>query len=105
MKKITTNHDPIDIKSDYWTLTKKENEDFVKQCSEIRWIEWDDRGRMIAEYKNIDLGRSLFLDPSGLSYNWMTSPVEKIIKQEEKLLEFKTENSHYILTHYDARAI
>ena len=104
MKKEIKKHIPIDLREDCWTLTKEEDEDFLKQCSEVRWIEWDESGKMRAEYKNVDLERSLFMDPLGLSYNWITSPVVEILKQEEKLIEFKTQNSHYILE-YDKGTI
>lgn len=106
MKKGTSSsrYIPVDLREGCWTLTKENDEDFLKQCSEIRWIEWDDTGKMKAEWKNLEMGRSLFMDPLGLSYNWITSPIIEVITEEEKLIEFKTQNSHYILE-YDKGTI
>lgn len=64
---------------------------------EIAWIEWEDES-----FKSFtdtpELGKSLILGPLNVYFTWMTTPITKIIENNEEQIHFKTKNSEYKLT-------
>lgn len=81
-----------------YILTKAEDPFFLRRCKAVLFLDWSTEGRVKDNYKDPAVGLSLVMSPFNSHYTWLTTPITEILRQEEGLLEFKTENSHYILT-------
>ena len=78
----------------------RQRDGLTKTGNKASWIEWDTEtgaGKKIHDEPAI--GRSLVLDLTGpVTFNWMTTSAAEIIEASSEKIEFKTKNSHYILT-------
>ena len=75
----------------------RERDQLIKISLDIKWVEWDESGKYLADYKEILVGRSLIMSPFNMSFTWQTTNVIEIIEQKEGYVKFKTENSNYEL--------
>lgn len=69
----------------------------VKQSSDVKWIEFDEKGRFKEDFKEVKVGRSLLMSPFNMFYTWQTTSVTEILEQTENVIRFKTTNSEYKL--------
>lgn len=79
-----------------WKLVR-ERDGLTKQSNDITWVEWNEDGRFKAQFKEIDLDRSLIMSPFNESFTWQTTTVTKIVEQREDYIKFETTNSVYEL--------
>ncbi len=96
MSKLDQIKIPIDIPISQWRLTRVDD-NLIKESSKIGWIEFTETGVVKEVFSDIQIGRSLLMSPFSAFFTWQTTTVTEIIKQEENYIEFKTQNSHYIL--------
>jgi len=68
---------------------------------DFRFIEWDEFDHIKEYHKDIQIGRSVVIDPKMSGYKWMTSPITEIIENKKDKLVFRTENSTYTLYIYE----
>ena len=69
----------------------------VKMSTDIKWLEFDERGMYKSDSPDIAIGRSLLMSPFSPSFVWQTTLVTEIVEQREDYIKFKTENSTYEL--------
>ena len=62
----------------------------------VQYITWKEDRTADSVESDIQLNRSLILDP-GTNFTWMTTTIVEIVQQEDKYIKFKTENSTYEL--------
>lgn len=75
----------------------RERDGLTKQSKDIKWIEFDKKGRYKAAYKDIAVDRSLIMSPFNHFFTWQTTSVTEIVEQRDDYIKFKTENSTYEL--------
>ena len=75
----------------------RERDGLTKAGNSIIWIQFDENGRFKSKHDEIDIGRNLVLDFSGITYEWLTTTINEIIEQREDYIKFKTDNSVYEL--------
>lgn len=80
-----------------YELRKPNDDFFVKGSVGAKFIEWKD-GRGDSLHDEILVGRSLIMSPYNDFHTWLTSPITEISSQTPTQIEFKTQNSSYILT-------
>lgn len=79
-----------------YTLTRL-NDGLTKRGDQIKYIEWNEDRTVKELYDNIQIGRSLLLDPR-INYTWLTTVIIEILEQKDNYIKFKTENSLYELS-------
>lgn len=103
MSKLNQTKIPIYILEEQGIETKfnyklvRERDGLTKQSKDIKWIEFSEDGRYSAEYKDIQVDRSLLMSPFNESYVWLTTSVTEIVEQRDDYIKFKTGNSTYEL--------
>jgi len=65
----------------------------------VQYIKWKEDRTADSVGSDIQLNRSLILDP-GTNFTWMTTKIVEIVQQEDKYIKFKTENSTYELVQH-----
>ena len=80
-----------------WRLIR-DNDGLTKESVSVTWIEWGEDNRGKAMHKDIAIGRSLIMSPFSAAFTWQTTPVTKIVVQQENFIKFDTKNSTYTLT-------
>ncbi len=75
----------------------RDRDGLIKQSQDIKWLEFDENGRYLAEFPQIAVGRSLIMSPFNQFFVWQTTLVTEIVEQREGYIKFKTENSNYEL--------
>ena len=78
----------------YKYTLKRLDDGLTKTGYRILYIEYD--GEDNKSHDNIKIGYSLMLDPR-MQFTWLTTAIVEIVKQEDKYIKFKTENSTYEL--------
>lgn len=73
------------------------NSTHFKSGEKIGWIEWNSDKTFKNIYEDIDIGRSLIVNPQYINFTWITTAITEIISKSEFEIEFKTKNSHYLL--------
>lgn len=63
----------------------------------IIWIEWQESGQFKARHDKPQVGFSLMLDPHPVFFGWQTTQITELIEDGEEKIEFRTQNSHYLL--------
>ena len=74
----------------------RERDNLTKVCKAIKYIEWNEEGRVSNSYDEPAIGRSLILDPQYVVYTWLTTEITSFTN-EDGVLKFSTKNSNYIL--------
>jgi hypothetical protein len=85
------------IENEYnWKLVR-ERDGLTNQSKAIKWLEWDDEGRLKADHQEPAVGRSLIMSPFSQYFTWQTTTITEIVEQRDDYIKFKTENSNYEL--------
>ena len=79
---------------------KRLNDGLTKTAQRVRFIDWDNDGTFHSSHDDVQVGRSLILDPINTRYTWLTTTITSIIEQKDKYIKFQTENSTYELIQY-----
>ena len=74
----------------------RERDNLTKVGKAIKYIEWNEVGRVSNSYDEPAIGRSLILDPQYVAYTWLTTEITSF-EYEGDVLKFDTKNSKYIL--------
>ena len=84
------------ITKNNWKLIR-ESDGLIKQSAAIKWLEWNEQGRVKATHSEPAVGFSLIMSPFGMSFTWQTTNITKIVEQRDGYIKFNTENSTYEL--------
>ena len=79
-----------------WKLVR-ERDGLTNQSKDIKWLEFGEDGRYKADFKNIEVGRSLLMSPFNKFFTWQTTIITEIVEEREDYIKFKTQNSNYEL--------
>ena len=95
--KIAIEQGVIEIVNEFnWKLVR-ERDGLVNQSKDIKWLEWNEEGRVRKDYNEPAVGRSLLMSPFNDFFTWMTTDITEIVEQREDYIKFKTRNSNYEL--------
>lgn len=97
--KINSIKIPVQIidEEDYNYRLVRERDGLTKTSIAVKWLEFDEDGKYIADFEDIAVGRSLLMSPFKISFTWQTTPVTEILSEEKNYIRFATENSIYEL--------
>ena len=84
------------ITKDYNYILTRLNDGLVKRGDRIRYVEWNEDGTSKELHDDIQIGRSLILEPR-MNYTWLTTVITEIVEQKDNYVKFKTLNSLYEL--------
>ena len=81
-----------------WKLVS-ERDGLVNQSKDIKWLEWNEEGRVKQDCTEPAIGRSLLMSPFNDFFTWMTTDITEIVESSEdgSYLKFNTRNSVYEL--------
>jgi hypothetical protein len=79
-----------------WKLVR-ERDGLTKQSKDIKWLEWNEQGRVKEDHNKPAIGRSLLMSPFNNYFTWMTTDVTEIVEEREDYIKFRTLNSNYEL--------
>ena len=79
-----------------WKLVR-ERDGLTKQSKDIKWLEWNEQGRVKEDHNKPAIGRSLLMSPFNDFFTWMTTDITEIVEEREDYIKFKTRNSNYEL--------
>jgi hypothetical protein len=79
-----------------WKLVR-ERDGLTKQSKDIKWLEWNEQGRVKEDHNKPAIGRSLLMSPFNDFFTWMTTDITEIVEKREDYIKFKTSNSIYEL--------
>ena len=80
----------------YKYTLKRLDDGLTKRGNRIQYIEWNEDKTAKSIDNDIQVNKSLVLNP-GMNFTWLTTKIVEIIQQEDKYIHFKTENSTYEL--------
>lgn len=75
----------------------REYDGLTKYADRILWVEWTETGEFYKSHSEIDINRSLILDPFIMNYTWLTTTIDEILGRQDNYIKFKTKNSIYEL--------
>jgi len=75
---------------------KRLNDGLTHTGYTVQYVEWNEDATAKESYDNIQVGRSLILDPR-FNYTWLTTTITEIVEQREGYIKFTTTNSTYEL--------
>lgn len=87
---------PVSIENESYVLVR-ELDGLTIKGTKIGWISWHEDRRFKDMSDNIEVGRSLIVDPHRFSYTWLTTVVKEILDTKEDYIKFRTSNSVYEL--------
>jgi hypothetical protein len=93
--KIAVEQGVIDNKFN-WKLVR-ERDGLTKQSKDIKWLEWNEQGKVREDHNEPAIGRSLLMSPFNDFFTWMTTDVTEIVEKREDYIKFRTLNSNYEL--------
>jgi hypothetical protein len=79
-----------------WKLVR-ERDGLTKQSKDIKWLEWNEQGKVREDHNEPAIGRSLLMSPFNDFFTWMTTDVTEIVEVQEDYIKFRTLNSNYEL--------
>ena len=81
-----------------WKLVR-ERDGLTNQSKDIKWLEWNEEGKVRQDCVEPAVGRSLLMSPFNDFFTWMTTDITEIIESSEdgSYLKFNTRNSVYEL--------
>jgi hypothetical protein len=81
-----------------WKLVR-ERDGLTNQSKDIKWLEWNEEGRVREDHDKPAVGRSLLMSPFNDYFTWMTTDITEIVDSSEdgSYIKFKTRNSNYEL--------
>ena len=86
-----------EIKPVYKYKLVRSRDGLTKVGSNVIWVEFGEDSYFRERFEEPAVNRSLLLDFIGITFTWMTTPIEEIIEEREDYIKFKTENSEYEL--------
>ncbi len=84
------------LTKDYNYILTRLNDGLAKRGDVIKYVEWNEDGTLKEMHDDMQIGRSLLLDPR-ISYTWLTTVITEVVEQRDGYVKFKTENSLYEL--------
>lgn len=84
------------VTKDYNYILTRLNDGLVKRGDIVKYVEWNKDGTSNELHDNIQIGRSLMLEPR-MNYTWLTTVITEIVEQKDNYVKFKTSNSLYEL--------
>jgi hypothetical protein len=88
---------PIHISEEPYLLVR-ERDGLTIKGHKIGWVGWNEDSTFKDISEDIEIGRSLLVDPHRLSYTWLTTVVTEILDTKQNYIKFRTSNSVYELT-------
>jgi len=88
---------PIDIVQETYVLVR-EGDGLTIKGNKIGWVSWNEDSTFKDISDEIEIGRSLLVDPHRLSYTWLTTVIIEILDTNQNYIKFRTSNSVYKLT-------
>ena len=79
-----------------WKLVR-ERDGLTNQSKDIKWLEWNEEGKVREDHNEPAVGRSLLMSPFNDFFTWMTTDITEIVEEREDYIKFKTRNSNYEL--------
>ena len=79
-----------------WKLVR-DRDGLTKQSKNIRWLEWNEQGRVRENHDKPAVGRSLLMSPFNDYFTWMTTDITEILEEQDNYVKFRTRNSNYEL--------
>jgi hypothetical protein len=79
-----------------WKLVR-ERDGLTKQSKDIKWLEWNEQGKVREDHNEPAIGRSLLMSPFNNYFTWMTTDITEIVEERDDYIKFKTRNSNYEL--------
>ena len=81
-----------------WKLVR-ERDGLTNQSRDIKWLEWNEEGKVRQDCTEPAVGRSLLMSPFNDFFTWMTTDITEIVESSEdgSYLKFNTRNSVYEL--------
>jgi hypothetical protein len=81
-----------------WKLVR-ERDGLINQSKDIKWLEWNEEGKVRQDCTEPAVGRSLLMSPFNNFFTWMTTGITEIIESSEdgSYIKFNTRNSVYEL--------
>lgn len=89
---------PVHIIEEEDYVLVREGDGLTIKGSKIGWVAWNEERRFKDMSDNIEIGRSLIVNPHQFSYAWLTTIVTEILDSKENYIKFTTSNSTYELT-------
>jgi hypothetical protein len=79
-----------------WKLVR-ERDGLTNQSKDIKWLEWNEQGKVREDHNEPAVGRSLLMSPFNNYFTWMTTDITEIVEERDDYIKFKTRNSNYEL--------
>jgi hypothetical protein len=79
-----------------WKLIR-ERDGLTNQSKDIKWLEWNEQGKVREDHNEPAVGRSLLMSPFNDFFTWMTTDITEIVEEQDDYIKFKTSNSIYEL--------
>jgi hypothetical protein len=79
-----------------WKLVR-ERDGLTMQSKDIKWLEWNEEGRVKEDHNKPAIGRSLLMSPFNDYFTWMTTDITEIVEERDDYIIFRTRNSNYTL--------
>jgi hypothetical protein len=81
-----------------WKLVR-ERDGLTNQSKDIKWLEWNEEGKVREPHIKPAVGRSLIMSPFNQFFTWQTTTITEIVASSEdgSYLKFNTRNSTYEL--------
>ena len=79
-----------------WKLVR-EGDGLTKQSIDVKWLEWDEYGKLKDDFDTPKVGLSLIMSPFNRFFTWQTTEITEIVEQKDDYIKFKTKNSTYSL--------
>jgi hypothetical protein len=97
--KIAVEQGVIELVNEFnWKLIR-ERDGLTNQSKDIKWLEWNEEGKVRQDCAEPAVGRSLLMSPFNDFFTWMTTDITEIIESSEdgSYIKFNTRNSVYEL--------
>ena len=85
------------IENEFNWKSVRERDGLINQSKDIKWLEWNEEGKVREDHTKPAVGRSLLMSPFNDFFTWMTTDVTEIVEEREDYIKFKTRNSNYEL--------
>jgi hypothetical protein len=81
-----------------WKLVR-ERDGLTNLSKDIKWLEWNEEGKVREPHNEPAVGRSLLMSPFNNYFTWMTTDITEIVASSEdgSYFKFNTRNSIYEL--------
>jgi hypothetical protein len=75
----------------------REHDGLTQQSKDIKWLEWNEEGKVRQDCSEPAVGRSLLMSPFNDYFTWMTTDITEILEERDNYVKFRTRNSNYEL--------